>query len=537
MREENQELAALLDGTLPAEEEQRVIEDCVRRSPPLALPIAAVLLKQKHALRQELLQLREEMLSCPRPVGIFKRLVRGETQLAVVTVGARKMCVAVDRTVSVEKLKAESTVLLTPQMSHLMSVVEPLHSGGEMATLIGWTGSRAQLRSGPGDEYAADISAELYGALRAGQKVLVDRESQVVFEAVDGGGERFEILEEMADDIGPEELGGLEDIFHDLEEEITLPLRHPDIAAALRFKPRKGIVLAGVPGTGKTSLIKATARRLRDDRGLRVRLLAVPPGSHRSMWFGMSEERIRKLFAEARRAAKESDSLVLLVFDDFDHLGSRGDSVLNTHDSRLVPCFLQAIDALDPARDRILLVGITNREDMLDAALIREGRFSDRVFRIPRPSRSGARAILDKLLPADLPFAVNGHCLRDEIIERTLASAYAPNGANGPVATLTLRDGSRREVTAADVMTGALLANVANTAKRRSASRALRGGKCELTPQDVLTALDQRLTEIAERLRVGPALYQTLDLAPDLEVVRVEVHPARRAPKSAEFIV
>jgi hypothetical protein len=122
------------------------------------------------------------------------------------------------------------------------------------------------------------------------------------------------------------------------------------------------------------------------------------------------------------------------------------------------------------------------------------------------------------------------------MIEAGLARIYAPNGETSTLATLVFRDGSRRPVTAPEVVSGALLAQSVTEAKRRSCRRALRGLPSGMTTADLLAAVDGQLRAIAERLRPGPALRELLDLPTDLDVVKVEVDGWLRRPPSHRYV-
>jgi proteasome-associated ATPase len=300
--------------------------------------------------------------------------------------------------------------------------------------------------------------------------------------------------------------------------------------------PSKGVLLCGPPGTGKTSLVQALGEHLGRVMGVDVKAFLVRPGVHRSMWFGASEQRVRDLFREAKDAACQDDRYVLLFFDDMDHLGSRDGRFAGEVDARLLPCFLQEIDAV--RTHRLLLLGATNREDLLDEALLRPGRFG-KTFRIGRPTRVQARAILRRYLSDDLPVRRNGHGAAeavDDLVEDMLSALYAPNGEFSRLAVLTFRDGSRLPLSATQVMSGALIAAAIDRSKRRCCLRALKGGSSELEAEDLHAAMQRELNAICERLKPGPALQQMLDLPPDRDVVKVEPCTSDARPQPDEHV-
>jgi proteasome-associated ATPase len=304
------------------------------------------------------------------------------------------------------------------------------------------------------------------------------------------------------------------------------------------LKPAKGVLLSGPPGCGKTMIAKALANYVSRLEGVQATFLNVKPGTHRSMWYGKTEQNIRDLFALARRLADGEGRIVVLFFDDMDHLGSRSDGVSTAIDTRVLPSFLGEIDGLVDLH-RVWLMGATNRPDLLDEALVRPGRFGDKVFRIPRPTRRAAQEIFRKHLPPDLPYYnTNGRGpeqVSAEMIETALARLYAPNGEAATLGTLVFRDGTRGPLTAPQVMSGALIAQAVAEAKRQSCLRAVRGQPMGLTTPDLLAALERQLTAIAHRLKPGPALRQMLDLPEDRDVVKVELEPRRRLPGSHEY--
>jgi proteasome-associated ATPase len=392
---------------------------------------------------------------------------------------------------------------------------------GEFSRLHG--ASQAVIRGPADEELVVDLATDVVaGGIDGGDLLLYDRETLVACEKIPRKRGTSGMLEELPLDVKIEDLGGLDVIFDDLTSEVTLHLFHPELVQRFHLKPTKGVLLCGPPGTGKTSLVQALGEHISRAMGVEVKVLLVPPGVHRSKWYGDSEQRVHDLFREATETAEPADRYVLLFFDDIDHLGSRDHRAAGEVDARLLPCFFKAIDSV--RCPRLMLIGATNRADLLDEALVRPGRFGS-VFRTGRPDRRQAREIFRRHLPSDLPIAGNGHAgdLMQDVIEDLLASIYAPNGELSRLATLTFRDGSRHPLLAAQVMSGAVIAAVAERAKRPGCLRGLKGGPAQIEPADLHAAVASELSAIAERLRPGPALSQMIDLPPDMDVVRIEL--------------
>jgi SpoVK/Ycf46/Vps4 family AAA+-type ATPase len=173
-------------------------------------------------------------------------------------------------------------------------------------------------------------------------------------------------------------------------------------------------------------------------------------------------------------------------------------------------------------------VAATNRRDALDPALVRAGRLGDCVIEVPRPNLKAARAIFAKHLPASVPYDARGvepGTVRAEILEAAVSRVYAPN-ADNQLATLVFRDGRQRAVTARDLVSGAMIANVARTAIERACARDLETGRPGVTLADVLAAIGAEFDAAASVLTPANCRKHLTDLPPDADVVRVD--PVRR---------
>jgi proteasome-associated ATPase len=536
-------LKQILTDGMSLEQERAALQQCVAGNPALAAPLLNALVAQKHRCRTLVQQAETrytELLTRldepPWVTASFLRFVAGGDR-ALVAVGNRRVIVAPGPRLDRDALGSGVPVFLNASQNVILDIADRLPQPGvvgEVSHLCDAT--RAVVRGPADEEIVVDVAARVLDAgLVPGELLLYDRESYVAYDKIQRPRNGTRLLEELPLDMTVERLGGLDGIFNELTTDVGLLFR-PELVERFHLQPSRGVLLCGPPGTGKTSLVRALGEYLCRTLKLKVKVLLVRPGIHRSMWFGASERHVRDLFREASDLAGSDDSYVLLFFDDVDHLGSRDHHAASDVDTRLLPCFLQEIDAIRTSR--LLLIGATNREDLLDEALLRPGRFG-RIFRTGRPDRRQAREIVRRHLPADLPIRRNGDGTgaADDVIENLLAVIYSPNGELSNLATLTFRDGSRRPLRAAHVMSGALIAAAVEQAKRRGCVRVLNGGPAAIEETDLHASIARELTSIAERLRPGPALGQMLGLPPDHDVVRIELQRRSADALSTEYFV
>jgi proteasome-associated ATPase len=524
----------LVDGMSPAEE-KAAIEQCLRGKPGLAVPLLFKVLAQKHRCRMLLEETHKALTEPPWHPAACLSLSSDGTR-ALIASGTRRLSVSVAPEVDRLALSCGQPVYLNANQNALIAVAPNEPHSGAVGEFARFHGTRQCVIRGPSEEeVVADLATRvLESGIREGDLVLYDRESLIAYEKL-AKRERSRLLEDLPLDVRIEDLGGLDSVFNELVSEVTLHLFQPDLVRRYALKPTRGVLLCGPPGTGKTSLVQALGEHLGRRLEVEIKVFVVRPGVHRSMWFGASEQRVRDLFREAKDAAEHAGRYVLLFFDDMDHLGSRDHRVAGEVDARLLPSFLQEVDAV--RTNRLLLIGATNREDLLDEALLRPGRFG-KAFRVARPTRSQAREIFRRHLTADLPVRRNGDGgdTIDTLIEALLSALYAPNGEFSRLSMLTFRDGSRQPVTAAQVLSGALIAAAVEQAKRRGCFRALEGGPAEIGDEDLRAAMSRELSAICERMKPGLALQQMLDLPPDRDVVKVERCPPEEQARRSEFV-
>jgi len=188
------------------------------------------------------------------------------------------------------------------------------------------------------------------------------------------------------------DVGGLEDVKQELNEAIEWPIKHPEAFTRMGINPPRGILLYGPPGTGKTLLAKAVANECE------ANFIQIKGPSLLSMWVGKSEEGVRKIFERARQVAP-----CIIFFDEIDSLASRRgiDMGSKVHD-QVLNQLLAEMDGLEELKD-VVVIGATNRPDMLDSALMRPGRF-DRIIYTPVPDKR-ARVDIFNIHTEGMPLA------------------------------------------------------------------------------------------------------------------------------------
>ncbi|MEJ7628507.1 MAG: proteasome ATPase [Nocardioidaceae bacterium] len=450
--------------------------------------------------RDQIMTLKEEVdrLAQP-PTGFGTFLGRNEDDTIDVFTGGRKLRVNVSPTVDADNLQRGQEVMLNEALN-VVSALE-FETVGEVVLLkeVLADEGRALVMGNADEERVVRIAQPLLGTtLRSGDSLLLDTRSNYVYERIPKTEVEELVLEEVPD-IDYANIGGLMRQIDQIRDAIELPYLHPELFKEHKLKPPKGVLLYGPPGCGKTLIAKAVANSL-------AKQVAAKTGEEGKSYFlnikgpellnkyvGETERHIRLVFQRAREKANEGTP-VIVFFDEMDSLfRTRGSGVSSDVENTIVPQLLSEIDGVE-GLENVIVIGASNREDMIDPAILRPGRLDVKI-KIERPDAESARDIFTKYLTSDLPlhaddvreFAGN----RDEcvvgMIQRTVERMYTESEENRFL-EVTYANGDKEILYFKDFNSGAMIQNIVDRAKKMAIRELLDTGQRGLRVQHLLQA-------------------------------------------------
>ena len=428
--------------------------------------------------RDQITKLKEEVdrLAQP-PAGFGTFLQRNDDDSVDVFTGGRKLRVNVSPDVELDDLRRGQEVMLNEALN-VVAALE-FEQVGEVVMFkeLLADGERALIIANADEEKVVRLAAPLREeTIRAGDSLLLDSRAGYVYEKVPKSEVEELVLEEVPD-IAYESIGGLGGQIEQIQDAVELPYLYPELFKEHQLKPPKGVLLYGPPGCGKTLIAKAVANSL-------AKKVAAKTGAEGKSYFlnikgpellnkyvGETERHIRLVFQRAREKAS-SGTPVIVFFDEMDSLfRTRGTGVSSDVENTIVPQLLSEIDGVE-LLENVLVIGASNREDMIDPAILRPGRLDVKI-KIERPDAEGARDIFSKYLTADLPlhkddvaeFGGDRQAAVEGMIRATVERMYSETEENRFL-EVTYANGDKEVLYFKDFNSGAMLQNIVDRAKK-----------------------------------------------------------------------
>jgi proteasome-associated ATPase len=459
------------------------------------------------AERDKIEGLKEEVEKLTKPPASFGvYLATNDDGSVDVFTAGRKMRVNVDPEVDQAKFNRGAEVIL----NEALNVVDVLDQDtqGEVVTVKEHLDDDERvIVIGRGDEEMVAVMAQsLRGqTIRVGDSLLYDPRSGHVLEKLPKQEIEELVLEEIPD-ISYEDIGGLRGQIEAIRDAVELPFLYAELFHEHQLKPPKGVLLYGPPGCGKTLIAKAVAKSLAEQ----VAEKTGKPDAHSyflnvkgpellNKYVGETERQIRLIFQRAKEKSEEGFP-VIVFFDEMDSLfRTRGSGISSDVENTIVPQLLSEIDGVETLKN-VIVIGASNREDMIDPAILRPGRLDVKI-KIERPDAGGARDIMSKYLNAGVPLhpdemsgGTDKQKALDRMIDKTIERMYADTEENRFL-EVTYQSGDKEVLYFKDFNSGAMIENIVARAKKQAIKRLLQSGEKGIKGDDLLTAIRMEFKE------------------------------------------
>ena len=457
--------------------------------------------------RTQLVSLKEEVEKLSQPPASFGVFLEAhEDSTADIFTNGRKLRVNVSPDVDLSEIQRGQEVMLNEALNIIdvrefelqgeVVVLKEVMEGGQRALVIARTDEERVI------ELAEPLQKEV---LRAGDSLLLEPKSGHALEKLPKPEVEELILEEVPD-IAYENIGGLSEQIEEIRDAVELPYLHADLFREHRLDPPKGVLLYGPPGCGKTLVAKAVAnslaKKVADRMGSKDRrsyFLNIKGPELLNKYVGETERQIRLIFQRAKEKSEEGVP-VIVFFDEMDSLfRTRGSGISSDIESTIVPQLLAEIDGVESLKN-VIVVGASNREDLIDPAILRPGRLDVKI-KIERPDEASARDIFSKYLTADVPIAeaeISEHGSKETAVERlidhTVAQMYSEEPQNRFL-EVTYANGEKEELYFKDFASGAMIENIVRRAKKTAIKRAISGEPKGIRGDDLMSAILQEYRE------------------------------------------
>src|SRR5487761_757087 len=466
--------------------------------------------------RDQIVALKEEvdrLAQPPSAFGVFLSAV--EDGAADVFTGGRKMRVNLSPAVDIEDLKPGQEVVLNEALN--VVIAQAYETAGEVVMLkeILEDGERALVIAHADEERVVRLAEPLRNAtLRGGDSLLLEPRSGYVYERIPKAEVEELILEEVPD-LTYSDIGGLAPQIEQIRDAIELPYLHADLFREHRLRPPKGVLLYGPPGCGKTLVAKAAANSLA--KQVRARAEADSDGSQKpeegksfflnikgpellNKYVGETERHIRLVFQRAREKASEGMP-VIVFFDEMDSIfRTRGSGVSSDVENTIVPQLLSEIDGVE-GLENVIVIGASNREDMIDPAILRPGRLDVKI-KIERPDAEAAKDIFSKYVLTNLPLhpddltenGASAEATVNAMILRVVERMYTETEENRFL-EVTYANGDKEVLYFKDFNSGAMIENIVARAKKMAIKEFLETGQKGMRVSHLLAACVDEFSE------------------------------------------
>ena len=514
----DEEIAVLRRRLADSPRQVRLLEERLRETEASLTSVTSQNERLASTLREardQIVALKEEVDRLAQPpsgFGIF--LAARDDSTADVFTGGRKMRVNVSPNVELEELRPGQEVVLNEALN--IVIAQGYETVGEVVMLkeLLADGERALVISHADEERIVRLASPLLDqVLRAGDSLLLEPRSGYVYERIPKAEVEELILEEVPD-IAYTDIGGLTTQIEQIRDAIELPYLHADLFREHQLRPPKGVLLYGPPGCGKTLIAKAVANSLA--KQVQAKAAAAVDGEQPAegksfflnikgpellnKYVGETERHIRLVFQRAREKASEGMP-VIVFFDEMDSIfRTRGSGVSSDVENTIVPQLLSEIDGVE-GLENVIVIGASNREDMIDPAILRPGRLDVKI-KIERPDAEAARDIFSKYVTKDLPLhpddlTEHGGSVTatvDEMIQRTVERMYSESEENRFL-EVTYANGDKEVLYFKDFNSGAMIENIVARAKQMAIKQFLETGQKGIRVAHLLAACVDEFSE------------------------------------------